>query len=78
MNVSTDDITALKKGEIKAFLCDDEKKCRSASSLITNALRVCKDKMQPGVANYERKIQYDDHIIIIRAMGENDVPVLNP
>ena len=74
MNVSTDDIKSIKAGVIKPFLCKDALAMNSACTLVTRVKRV---GMPEGVVNYETQKFYETNIVLIRAMGEGDVPVLN-
>lgn len=74
MNVSAEDIRSIKAGETKTFLCEDAKKLYSATSLVA---WVKKTGMPKGVVNYETKKEFDNNIIIIRAMRDGDEPVLN-
>lgn len=74
MNVTTDDIRAIKPGTIKPFLCEDAKALYSGCSLVSILKR--KD-MPEGVVDYETQKFFDENILLVRAMREGDVPVLN-
>lgn len=73
MNVSTDEIKAIKPGATEAFLCDKDK-MRSCATVLSMLNR---NGRPEGVAFYEHKKFWDKGIVIIRAMKEDDVPVLN-
>lgn len=74
MNVSTEEIRAIKPGAIKPFLCEDAKALYSGCSLVSILKR--KD-MPEGVVDYETQKFFDENILLVRAMGEGDVQVLN-
>lgn len=74
MKVGTEDIRAIRPGEIKPFLCDDANALNCACSLTTRLKRV---GMPKGVVNYETQKFYDMNLLLVRAMREGDVTVLN-
>lgn len=68
MNVTVNDIRAIKPGETKPFLCDSEKACRNASTLVSVVQRTDREELQNrGVGRLSRKIDYDQKIINITA-----------
>ena len=73
MTVSTAEIRGIKPGATEAFICDSDKMFSVASTISTIKRKGCPD----GVADYEHKKFFDKNIIIIRAMRENDEPILN-
>lgn len=74
MKITTDDIRAIKPGAIKSFPCEDAASMYSGCSLVS----ILKRKGMPeGVADYETQKDFDNNILIIHAMKEGDVPVLN-
>lgn len=77
MNVSTEEIKAIRPGDIKLFLCEDGSKIRSARSLVS----IVKEAGMPdGIVDYEtRKFELDGDLKIfaIRAMRPDDAPCLN-
>ena len=64
MNVTVEDIKAIKAGETKPFLWDSEKACKNAGILVTYVQRFHKPA---NVSHYSRKIDYDQKIINITA-----------
>ena len=73
MNVSTAEIRAIKPGSTEAFHCDKDK-MRSLATVLSSLNRTGRPE---GVACYEHKKMWDKDIVIIRAMREGDVPMLN-
>jgi hypothetical protein len=76
MNVTTEDIKSIPPGALRLFPCEDGAKIRSARSLIS----IVKEAGLPeGVVNYEsRKFNTEIGLIFaIRAMGSDDMPLLN-
>ena len=74
MNVTTDEIRAIKPGAVKPFLCEDAKALYTACSLVS----ILKNKGMPeGVVNYETQKFFENNIILIHAMAEGDQPILN-
>lgn len=74
MNVTTEEIRKIKPGRIQPFICEDGAALNSACALITRLKRI---GMPEGVCNYETQKFYDLNILLVRAMKENDVFVLN-
>lgn len=74
MNVKTEDIVAIKPGQIIPFICEDAKKLQSASTLVSQVKRL---SLPDGVVDYEVQKFFDSNIILIHAIGENDTKVLN-
>jgi len=74
MNVTSEDIKNIKPGTIKPFPCDNAKGMMSACSLVTWMKRV---GMPEGVVDYETQKFFDTNILLIRAMREGDIKVLN-
>lgn len=74
MNVSTEDIKAIKPGQIKPFLCEDARKMQSAATMIGQLKRL---DMPEGVADYEFQRFYEHNIILIHALREGEEKVLN-
>jgi len=74
MNVSTDDIKAIKPGTVRPFLCKDALAMNTACSLVTRVKRV---GMPEGVVDYETQKFYDTNILLIRALCADDVKILN-
>lgn len=74
MNVSTEDIRAIKPGVIKPFFCENALAINSACSLVTRLKRV---GMPEGVVDYETQKFYDMNLLLIHAMKEGDEKVLN-
>jgi len=74
MNVTTEEIRAIKPGAIKPFLCEDAKALYSGCSLVSILKR---KEMPEGVVDYETQKFFDENILLVRAMREGDVPVLN-
>lgn len=74
MNVSTDDIKAIKPGTVIPFLCKDALAMNTACSLVTRVKRV---GMPEGVVDYETQKFYDTNILLIRALCADDVKILN-
>jgi len=64
MNVTVKDIKAIKPGQTKPFLCDSERACRNASTLLSVFQRT---EEHEGISHYTRKIDYDQKIINITA-----------
>lgn len=64
MKVTVKDIKAIKPGQTKPFLCDSEKACKNAGTLVSIVQRTDKPE---GVSHYTRKIDYDQKIINITA-----------
>jgi hypothetical protein len=74
MNVTTEDIKAIKAGQFKPFLCEDARKMQSAATLIGQVKRLA---MPEGVVEYEFQRFFDENIILIHALGEGDMKVFN-
>ena len=74
MSVTTEEIRAIKPGTIKPFLCEDANALYSGCSLVSILKR---RGMPDGVVYYETQKFVDDNILLVRAMREGDVPVLN-
>ena len=74
MNVTTEDIRKIAPGALRLFPCEDGKKMRSACSLVTT---VKQTGFPEGVVDYETRKDFDLNIVIIRALREGDVKVLN-
>lgn len=78
MNVTTEQIRNIEAGQTKAFVCEDALAMYSACTLVTRLKRI---GMPDGVVNYETQKVFSDNknesILIIRAMGESDEPMLN-
>ena len=74
MSVSTEEIRAIKPGTIKPFLCEDANALYSGCSLVSILKR---RGMPDGVVDYETQKFFDENILLVRAMKEGDVPVLN-
>lgn len=73
MTVGIEDIKNIRPGATEAFQCDSEKMYAVATAIST-VKRKC---MPEGVTDYEHKKFFDRGIIVIRAMRESDVPMLN-
>ena len=74
MTVGIEDIRSIKPGATEAFNCDCSKMYAVATTLSVLKRRGLPD----GVVDYEHKKFFDRNIIVIRAMREGDVAVLNP
>lgn len=73
MTVTIKEIKAIKPGTTDAFNCDANK-----MYAVATALSVIKRRGMPeGIVDYEHKKLFDKNIIIIRAMRDGDVPMLN-
>jgi len=74
MNVTTDEIKAIKPGATEAFNCDVSKMKSLATVLSTlNTFGSRPDE----IVFYEHKKFPAKNIVIIRAMREGDEPILN-
>ena len=71
--VTTEEIKAIKAGSTEAFNCDGDKMYAVAVVLSTLKRR----GLPEGVVDYEHKKFFDKNIIVIRALREGDVAVLN-
>ena len=74
-NPITEDLVKLKAGQVEPYLCADGNSMESVAALLTRMKRL--ELMPEGVVGYEHKKYYGKNIIIVRAMGEGDVKVLN-
>ena len=74
MNVSTAEIKAIKPGTTEAFHCDATK-MPSLATVLSDMKKY--KKMPDDVVCYEHKKFPEKNIVIIRAMREDDVPMLN-
>lgn len=74
MNVSTKEIKAIKPGATEAFHCDVSK-MKSLATVLSD-MKTFK-KTPEGVVGYEHKKFPEKNLVIIRAMRENDEPMLN-
>lgn len=74
MNITTEDIKAIKAGQIKPFLCEDALKMQSAATLISTTKR---NGMPEGVVDYEYQKFFDSNIMLVHAMKEGEAKVLN-
>lgn len=75
MNVTTEEIKAIKPGSTEAFHCDVSK-MKSLASVLSDLNRY--GGRPDGVVRYEHKKFTEKNIVIIRAMREDDRPMLNP
>ena len=57
MNVSKNDITRIKAGRAKAFVCDTPKSAKSGQSLVSYVKKFCQDEMPSDVSGYETSIE---------------------
>ena len=73
MTVTLEQIRNIRPGATEAFLCDDEKMYAVAVAIST----VKRRGMPSGVIDYEHKKFFGKGIIVIRALREGDVPMLN-
>ena len=73
MSVSVDEIKKIKPGATEAFNCESGKMFYVATALTTLKRR----GMPEGVIGYEHKKFFDKNIVVVRALREGDVPVLN-
>lgn len=75
MNVTSEEIRAIKPGTIKPFLCESGNILFSVASLLSRMKRL---GLPPGVVDYESQKFFEPHpIILIHAMKEGDEFVLN-
>lgn len=74
MNVTMEDIKSMRPGTIVPFLCEDARKMQSAATMVSQVKRL---GMPEGVVDYEVQKFFKDNILLIHAMKEGDVPVLN-
>jgi len=74
MNVTKEDIMQMKPGQFRPFLCEDAYKMQTAATIVSQVKRL---GMPAGVVDYETQKFFDENVILIHAMGENDIKVLN-
>ena len=74
MNVSLEKLKEMRPGQVKPFLCDTAKAMFSGCSLVTFLKRT---GLPEGIADYETQKDFGDNILLVRAMGEGDTPILN-
>lgn len=74
MNVSTKEIKTIKPGATEAFHCDASK-MRSLATVLSDIKRF--KKLPENIIAYEYKTFPEKNLVIIRAMRENDKPMLN-
>lgn len=76
MNVSTEDIKNIPAGSLRLFLCEDGAKIKSARSLVSIVKE--REDFPDGVVGYETKkfITEAGPIFAIRALREEDQPIL--
>lgn len=73
MTVTLEEIRNIRPGATEAFNCDGEKMYAVATAIST----VKRKGMPDGVVDYEHKKFFDRNIIVIRALRQGDVPMLN-
>lgn len=75
MNVTTEEIKAIKPGATEAFHCDVTK-MRSLATILSDMKKYgcCPE----GIVEYEHRKFPNKKIVIIRALREGDMKVLNP
>lgn len=56
MKVTVNDITQIKAGKAKSFLCDTPKQARSGQSNVSYVKKFCRNDMPNDVADYETSI----------------------
>lgn len=74
MNLTKEDLMAMKPGLIKPFLCENAMKMQCAVTI------VCQNKrngMPEGVVDFECQKFFDSNIILVHALGEGEEKVLN-
>lgn len=57
MKVSVNDITQIKAGKARAFICDTPKQAKSGQSTVSYVKRFCRDEMPSDVVDYETSIE---------------------
>lgn len=57
MKVSVNDITQIKAGKARAFVCDTPKQAKSGQSTVSYVKRFCRDEMPSDVVDYETSIE---------------------
>ena len=67
MNPTVKDISGIKPGKLRAFICDSPKACNSARVQVQHVKRMY---MPEGVANYSVHTQWEDNIVVITAIAK--------
>ena len=57
MKVSVNDITQIRAGKARAFVCDTPKQAKSGQSTVSYVKRFCRDEMPSDVVDYETSIE---------------------
>ena len=76
MNVSTEEIKSIPPGALRLFACEDGSKIKSARSLVSIVKE--REDFPEGVVDYETKkfVLETGPVFAIRAMREEDYPIL--
>lgn len=74
MNVCKEDIMTMKPGQIKPFVCEDAAQMQVAATMLSQTKRL---GMPKGVVDFECQKFFDENIILIHALGEDEEKVLN-
>ena len=57
MKVSVNDITQIRAGKARAFVCDTPKQAKSGQSTVSYVKRFCRDEMPSDVVDDETSIE---------------------
>lgn len=66
MAVSVNDITQIKAGKAKSFVCETPRQAKSGQSIVSYVKKFCSDKMPSDVVDYETSI--DGCVLTVQAI----------
>lgn len=66
MAVTVNDITQIKAGKARAFVCETPKQAKSGQSLVSYVKKFCRESMPDGVSDYETSI--DGNVLTVVAV----------
>ena len=69
MAVSVNDITQIKAGKAKAFICETPKQAKSGQSTVSYVKKFCREDMPSDVADYETSIE--GNVLTVLAVKKN-------
>ena len=69
MAVSVNDITQIKAGKVKTFVCETPKQAKSGQSTVSYVKKFCRENMPADVEDYETSIE--GSVLTVLAVKKN-------
>lgn len=69
MAVSVSDITQIRAGKAKAFVCETPKQAKSGQSTVSYVKKFCREEMPSDVSDYETSIE--GNVLTVIAIKKN-------